>query len=94
LVGIKNKNEPSLYKQIKDMSSVHPDLGEIKSKIVIVQGKDDDVSNPGEINLTIFSKSDKVDQITVESFGTHFGPMFRSEQMAKVGLWQLHRQAA
>lgn len=94
LTGIHMKDTPSLKEQVKNMGSVLPDLGKIKSRIVIVQGKYDDVSNPKETNLEVFAKSDKVCRVTAEKLGNHFLSVFRSEQVAKVSLWQLHRQAA
>ncbi|MDD4938110.1 MAG: hypothetical protein PHX34_03830 [Candidatus Shapirobacteria bacterium] len=91
LIDVKGKNGLPLKDQIKNMSSVHPDLDKIKSKIVIIQGNDDAISNPKKTNLEVFGKNKNVFQITGDYLNTHFLPMFRSEQIAKVGLGQLHR---
>lgn len=92
LIGIKGKNGLSLKDQIKNMSLVHPNLGEINSRIVIIQGNHDKVSSPKKTNLKVFERSEKISQITASYLDTHFLPMFRSEQVAKVGLKLLHRK--
>lgn len=92
LIDVKGKNGPSLKEQIKNMSLKHPDLDKIKSKIVIIQGNKDSVSNPKKTNLEVFGKNKNVSRITGDYLNTHFLPMFRSEQVAKVSLHQLHRR--
>lgn len=91
LIDIKGKNGPSLKDQIKNMSLKHPDLDKIKSKIVIIQGNDDAISNPKKTNLEVFGKNKNISRITGDYLNTHFLPMFRSKQIAKVSLYELHR---
>lgn len=86
------KCEYSLREQIKDMSRIHPEIEKVESPVVIIQGKDDRITDHTKNGPEIFKTSKQVTRILAKRHGAHALPIMRSEQVAKVALWQLLRK--
>lgn len=86
------KCEYSLKEQIRDMSKIHPEIDKIEKPVVIIQGKDDKITDYTKNGPEMFKKSKQVSRILADRHGTHALPIMRSEQVAKVALWELFRK--
>jgi len=85
------KGKYNLREQIKNMSKIHPGIEEVEESVVIVQGKNDKVTDYTRNNPEMFKKSKNVVRILAERHGSHGLPVMRSEQVAKVAIGLLNR---
>lgn len=92
LMGINGKDKPNMKSQIADMSQLNPLVKEIKAPVVIIQGRQDSVSDPSKVEPSaVFKNSQKVVRVVPDHLSTHAIEVFRSKQIAHATLLWLNR---
>lgn len=94
-----------LLSQVNEMKRIDPRLGELKTPVILVHGKNDLVSSPEKVlpeyekaddreellRQSLFPNSPYVRMVTGERLATHGMPIYRAEQVAKISLYLLDR---
>lgn len=73
--------------------SLNPRLKDVTVPIVVLEGKNDLISDYSKVNGTAFGDNPKIKIVVGKKVGVHGFPLFQSEKAAKVGLYLLERES-